>query len=68
MRKWKMKLWSPIDARLVLSGIQLPDGAITSDPEEIAKALGNHWTPFFGQNKHKKQPSKKNLSCFSAKV
>ena len=48
IKRW-LKLWSPYDSRLQLSGIQLPDGAIVADPKEQATALRNHWASVFAR-------------------
>ena len=56
LRRW-LRLWSPMDARLSLSGVVWPDGSIATSPSEQASALSSHWTPVFS-----KKPSNENLA------
>ena len=46
--RW-VKLWAPFDRRLIIYGIELPDGSLAVSPPDKANALAGHWGSFFAK-------------------
>ena len=63
LNRW-LKLWSPINAKVSLSGVRWPSGAIASTPDDKAKALSDHWSKVFSDKNICKKEANEFLSKF----